>query len=249
MDVNTLWKKYATTHSTEDRNALIEHYAPLVKVVAGRLSMYVGNHVEYDDLCSYGSFGLIDAISKFDYTKGIKFETYATIRIRGEIIDQIRRFDWLPKALRELQKNIDTARQELFATLGREPSDEELANALDLSLEAYYDKIEKLKIKDIISLESLLETEYEPIGSQYQHRFDTPEEAYNRQELVQIVEQSMGVLTEKEKQVLLLFYYEDLTQKEIAETLGVSESRVSQLHTRVLSKMRGPLSKYLNVSV
>ena len=124
---NKLWNEYAATKSSEVREQLILEYAPLVKLVAGRLSMYLGYNVEYDDLVSYGIFGLIDAIDKFDSMKEVKFETYASLRIRGSILDQIRKMDWIPRTIRQKQKKIDAAMKEIETTTGRAATDEEIA--------------------------------------------------------------------------------------------------------------------------
>ena len=131
---NKLWNEYAATKSSEVREQLILEYAPLVKLVAGRLSMYLGYNVEYDDLVSYGIFGLIDAIDKFDSMKEVKFETYASLRIRGSILDQIRKMDWIPRTIRQKQKKIDAAMKEIETTTGRAATDEEIAQKLEISI-------------------------------------------------------------------------------------------------------------------
>ena len=153
-----LWSDYSRTKSSELREKLILEYAPLVKIVAGRLSMYLGYNVEYDDLVSYGIFGLIDAIDKYDLNKQNKFETYASLRIRGEILDQIRKMDWIPRTVRQRQKQIDTAIREIESLTGRNASDEEIAQKLGISQDEYCDWQSQLKITNVVSLNEFMES-------------------------------------------------------------------------------------------
>lgn len=239
---NKLWVEYSKNHSAEIREKIILEYAPLVKVVAGRLSMYLGYNVEYDDLVGYGIFGLIDAIDKFDYGKGIKFETYASLRIRGAVLDQIRKMDWIPRSLRQKQKKIDAAMTKLETELGRAPSDEELAKEIGISEEEFVNWQGQANISNVISLDEFVEASGEKeVGSVGFSTFETPEEAIEREELKRLLAESLETLTEKEKYVILLYYYEEMTLKEISLILEVSESRVSQLHTKAIQKMRGKL--------
>ena len=152
-----LWEEYDKTRSSAVREKIILEYAPLVKMVAGRLSMYLGYNVEYEDLVSYGIFGLIDAIDKFDALKDVKFETYASLRIRGAILDQIRKMDWIPRTIRQKQKKIDTAIREIEARCGRSATDEEIAQNLGISNEEYVDWQSQMKITNVISLNEFLE--------------------------------------------------------------------------------------------
>ena len=135
---SSLWEKYAADPTPALREKLIIEYSPLVKIVAGKMSMYLGNNVEYDDLVGYGVFGLIDAIDKFDVHKDVKFETYASLRIKGSILDQIRKMDWIPRTIRQRQRELEAATKEVMARTGREPTDEELAEEMELSLDDYY---------------------------------------------------------------------------------------------------------------
>lgn len=152
-----LWEEYARTKSSKIREKLILEYAGLVKIVAGRLGMYLGYTVEYDDLVGYGIFGLIDAIDKFELSKGVKFETYASLRIRGAIIDQIRKMDWIPRTIRSKQKKIETAMQELERELGRTPNSEELAEYLEVTVEEVEQMISQANLSSLISLDEYLE--------------------------------------------------------------------------------------------
>ena len=147
-----LWEEYDRTKSSAVREKIILEYAPLVKMVAGRLSMYLGYNVEYEDLVSYGIFGLIDAIDKFDALKDVKFETYASLRIRGAILDQIRKMDWIPRTIRQKQKKIDTAIREIESRCGRSARDEEIAENLGISNDEYIDWQSQMKITNVISL-------------------------------------------------------------------------------------------------
>ncbi len=243
-----LWKDYARLRSTELREKLILEYAPLVKVVAGRLSMYLGYNVEYDDLVSYGIFGLIDAIDKYDPTKQNKFETYASLRIRGEILDQIRKMDWIPRTVRQKQKQLDAAMKEFEADHGRQATDEELATSLGISTDEYYEWQSQLKVTNVISLNEFMESgsDVPNSGSSSSH-FMQPESAFEEQELKEVLVEALDLLTEKERRVIELYYYEELTLKEIAAVLEVSESRVSQLHTKALGKMKTKMGRYMGL--
>ena len=245
-----LWEDYANTKSPEVREKIILEYAPLVKVVAGRLSMYLGYNVEYEDLVSYGIFGLIDAIDKFDCLKDVKFETYASLRIRGAILDQIRKMDWIPRTIRQKQKRIDSAIKEIEAKHGRSATDEEIAEILGITDEEYLEWQSQMKITNVVSLNEFLEQGSEvpnEAGNSRSAAFDSPEEILERDELKKMLAQALELLTEKERKVIVLYYYEELTLKEISNILEVSESRISQLHTRALQKMRGKLGDYIGI--
>ena len=239
---NKLWEEYSRRRTAEVREKLIIEYAPLVKIVAGRLSMYLGYNVEYDDLVGYGVFGLIDAIDKFDYGKGIKFETYASLRIRGAVLDQIRKMDWIPRSLRQKQKKIDAAMNKLEWELGRPATDEELAKEIGISEDELLNWQGQANVTNVISLDEFVDTSGEKnVESVGVNTFETPEEVIEKDELKKLLAESLETLTDREKKVILLYYYEELTLKEISLVLEVSESRVSQLHTRALQKMKTKL--------
>lgn len=244
-----LWQEYSKTKSSTLRDQLIIEYSQLVKLVAGRLSMYLGYNVEYDDLCGYGIFGLIDAIDKFDYSKNVKFETYASLRIRGAVLDQIRKMDWIPRSLRQKQKKIDAAMSKIEAREGRMATDEELAAELGITLNEYNDWQGQTKATNLLSLDEYTETagnegKMDSIGNT---RFQQPEEVVEKEELKKMIVEALSLLTEKERNVVTLYYYEEMTLKEISLVLEVSESRVSQLHTKALLKMKTKLGPYLNM--
>ena len=238
-----LLEEYAANKRPETREQLILEYAPLVKVVAGRLSMYLGYNVDYEDLVSYGIFGLIDAIDKFDCLKEVKFETYASLRIRGAILDQIRKMDWIPRTIRQRQKKIDAVIKEVEQTTGRSATDEDIAMGLGISAEEYLDWQSQMKITGLVSLNEYMDQGSDVSQDYSRHttaRFDGPE-------LTKVLGEALELLTEKEKKVVTLYYYEDLTLKEISNILEVSESRVSQLHTRALQKMKTKMGNYMGL--
>ena len=242
-----LWDTYFENKTPQIREQIIIEYASLVKLVAGRLSMYLGYNVEYDDLVGYGIFGLIDAIDKFDLTKNVKFETYASLRIRGAILDQIRKMDWIPRSVRQKQKLIDTASAKIEAMYGRAATDEEIAVELDVSVEDFYVWQGQTKVTNLVSLDEFVEQGSEmrmdPSGNSH---FEQPDKAIEKEELAKMIAEALEQLTEKERQVVMLYYYEDMTLKEISCVLEVSESRVSQLHTKSLAKLKNKLGTYMN---
>ena len=243
-----LWEDYARLRTADLREKLILEYAPLVKVVAGRLSMYLGYNVEYEDLVSYGIFGLIDAIDKFDVNKDVKFETYASLRIRGSILDQIRKMDWIPRTVRQKQKKIDEAIRKIETATGRTATDEEIAEELQVSGDELLNWQSQLKVTNMVSLNEYVEQGMEPVmDARGNSHFIQPEDSVAQEELKKVLEQSLEVLTEKERKVITLYYYEDLTLKEISNILEVSESRISQLHTKALAKMRKTMGPYMNI--
>ena len=243
-----IWEKYTKNPTQEMREQIIIEYAPLVKIVAGRLSMYLGGNVEYEDLVSYGVFGLIDAIDKFDTNKDVKFETYASLRIRGSILDQIRKMDWIPRTVRQRQRKIDEAIKSLEARTGKTPTDEMLAEELGVSGEELLSWQSQLKVTNVVSLNEFVESGNEPVmDAKGNFRFAQPEEVIAETELKQMLKDAMQLLTEKEQKVILLYYYEDLTLKENSRVLEVSESRISQLHTKALQKMKKKMGPYMNI--
>ena len=243
-----IWEKYTKNPTQEMREQIIIEYAPLVKIVAGRLSMYLGGNVEYEDLVSYGVFGLIDAIDKFDTNKDVKFETYASLRIRGSILDQISKMDWIPRTVRQRQRKIDEAIKSLEARTGKTPTDEMLAEELGVSGEELLSWQSQLKVTNVVSLNEFVESGNEPVmDAKGNFRFAQPEEVIAETELKRMLKDAMQLLTEKEQKVILLYYYEDLTLKEISRVLEVSESRISQLHTKALQKMKKKMGPYMNI--
>ncbi|MBP5265533.1 MAG: FliA/WhiG family RNA polymerase sigma factor [Lachnospiraceae bacterium] len=248
VDKEKLWDEYHKNPTPQLREQIIVEYAPLVKVVAGKLAMYLGSNVEYDDLVGYGVFGLIDAIDKFDLGKEVKFETYASLRIKGAILDQIRKMDWIPRTVRQKQKKIDEASRSVEIRTGKMASDAEVASELGISEDEYLGWQSQLKVTNLVSLNEFMEQGNEPAMDAHRNtHFEQPEDVISREELKEVLGEALETLTEKEKKVILLYYYEDLNLKEISRVLEVSESRVSQLHTKALVKMKKKMGPYMNV--
>ena len=250
VDKEKLWQEYIKKPTPELREQLIIEYAQLVKLVAGRLSMYLGHNVEYEDLVSYGIFGLIDAIDKFDAEKNVKFETYASLRIRGAILDQIRKMDWIPRTVRQRQRKIDDAIKQVEMRTGKTASDEDIAREIGISDEELGTWQSQLKVTNVVSLSEFEETGPEPVmDATHNSHFAQPEDVVQEEELKQMLIDSLELLTEKERRVVELYYYEELTLKEISRILEVSESRISQLHTKALVKMRKKMGPYMNILI
>jgi RNA polymerase, sigma 28 subunit, SigD/FliA/WhiG len=236
-----LWINYKERNIKEAKDELIIHYVALVKIIAGRLYTSYNAHVEFDDLLGYGIIGLIDAIEKFDHKKQIKFETYANIRIRGAIIDQIRHMDWIPRSTRQKYKRVEEAISRVQKVYGNDMTDEHIAKELGVSMEEYGKLIGEVTTYSVVSLEERLED-----NSNFDIASDSvdfqPEDNYTDREVKRILAETIEKLPEKEKKVMQLYYYSELTYKEIAEILGISESRVSQIHTKAIAKLKISLS-------
>ncbi len=243
-----LWEKFIRSNDQDIRDYFVVKYAPLVKYVAGKISMGMPSNIEFDDLVSYGIFGLIDAINKFDPARGIKFKTYAMTRIRGAIFDELRSIDWIPRSIRQKAKQIEVVIAELENKLGRTVDDEEIARELGVTPEEFQTLLSKLSGTSMLSLNdiwylgddsdelSILETLEAPENM-------NPDILIEKQEIRDYIIDAIKKLPDKEKKVIVLYYYEDLTLKEIGEVLDVTESRVSQLHTKAIMRLRGRLGR------
>lgn len=240
-----LWRKYGETHDPSVREQLILEYAELIKYVAGRLSIYFGSNVEYDDMIGYGVFGLIDAIEKFDPTKKVKFETYASLRIRGAIIDSIREQDWAPRSLRKKSKELEKAWFELENQLGHAATDQQVAEHMGITVDEVNKLVQEMNVSQMVSLDDFLEQNYET-GldlSDSSTAEASPERRMEMVEVQEILSDAIEKLPEKERTVISLYYYEELTLKEISAIMKVSESRISQLHTKAILRMRGRMER------
>ncbi|HHW67382.1 MAG: polymerase sigma factor FliA [Epulopiscium sp.] len=247
-NLQELWEQYEKTNQPSLKEKLIIEYAPLVKYVAGRLNIYLGQNVEYEDLISYGIFGLIDAIDKFDLSKGVKFETYASLRIRGAILDSIRKLDWVPRSLRQKYKQIEKICMELETELGRSATDEELAEKIGISKEEVQETLKKINLLSLISLEEYVEQNNEPrADTDFPRSAEQPETYIEKQELKRILKEAIEKLPEREQKILFFYYFEELTLKEISAIMGVSESRISQLHTKAITRLKGKLGRYRSI--
>jgi RNA polymerase sigma factor for flagellar operon FliA len=247
-DTGTLWRQYRRTNDQAIRDRLILTYAPLVKYVAGRLGSGLPAHVDEGDLVSYGLLGLIGAIERFDPDRDIKFETYAIARIKGSIIDELRAMDWVPRSVRARARDIERTIAELEAKLGRAPNDEEIAGKLGLTQDELDSSLTEISRSSIAALDELW-TVQGGTGDQVA-LIDTiedthgqaPTTALDRSEMKEMIADSISRLPEREKLVITLYYYEELTLREIGEVLGVTESRVSQLHTKAILRLKARLS-------
>jgi len=240
-----LWRKYKETRDPAIKEQLIMEYADLIKYVAGRLSIYFGSNVEYDDLVGYGVFGLIDAIEKFDVDKKVKFETYASLRIRGAIIDSIRDLDWAPRSLRKKGKELERAYFEVENRLGHSASDQEIADNLGITIDELNKLLQEVNMSQMISLEDYLDQNHEIglDGLTMDRDAMRPEQRMEVIELRETLAEAIEKLPEKERMVVTLYYFEELTLKEISHIMKVSESRISQLHTKAIIRMRSRLER------
>lgn len=250
-DTATLWRDFRAESDTERRKALRDRliltYAPLVKFVAGRLGATLPAHVDEQDLASYGLLGLIGAIERFDPDREIKFETYAIARIKGAIIDELRSLDWVPRSVRTRAREIERAIAELERRLHRAPTDEEIAAKVGITVEDLEDSLTDISRSSMAALDELWSPQ---AGGDQIALIDTiedeqgpnPELDFERSETKEALGEAIARLPEREKLVITLYYYEELTLREIGEVLGVTESRVSQLHTKAVLRLKARLS-------
>ncbi|MBC7765616.1 MAG: FliA/WhiG family RNA polymerase sigma factor [Hyphomonadaceae bacterium] len=238
-----MWSLFKHKHTIEMRNAIVMHYTYLVKGIAGRLAHTYQNHFDFDDLLSCGIFGLMDAIEKFDIDKGVKFETYASWRIKGSIIDQIRKQDWLPKSLRQKFKSIEVAYEIFEKNNGRYPEDSELADSLCVSVEKVREILNESYSYQIISMDEQIMNVMDFDQDSMHHEL-SPEHSCIEDELKLTLSKVIDKLTDNERMVVSLYYYEELSQKEISKVMRLTESRVSQLHTKALLKLKTHLEKH-----
>ena len=234
-DLTELWLKYKATKSVEVRNEIAENYLQLVKIVCGRLAVSLPPHLDRDDLLSSGFFGLLDAIDRFDVTRNIKFETYAGVRIRGAILDYLRSKDWIPVTMRQKIRRYEQTVSRLETELGRSATDKEIAAALGISVEELQTLISQSNSATVIPLEEYLKTDetIESNGANSTEFF----------ELKETLAKAIERLPDKERTVITLYYYEELTLKEISLILKLSEARISQIHTKAILRMRSYLAK------
>ena len=246
-DIERLWASYKAEGSRDVRDALILHYSPLVKYVAGRVAVGLPQNVEQADLVSYGIFGLIDAIEKFDLDRGYKFETYAIARIKGAILDELRSIDWVPRSVRAKARSLEKAYAKLESELHRTPSDDELATELGLSGDQFQTTLNQISFIGLVALDEMLSVggergESVTLGDTVADSGEGPVAAYEVEEMRQILADAINRMPEREKIVLTLYYYEGLTLAEIGQVLGVTESRVCQIHTKAVLQLRSRLA-------
>ncbi len=244
--IDELWAAFQETESATVRGKLIQNYLYLVRYVAGKMAMSVPPSVEIDDLVSAGVVGLMDAVGKFDPGRDTKFETYAVARIRGAIVDDLRSLDWVPRSVRRKARMVEEAYSRLENELGRAADDEEISKKLNMSVSAFKSIVDEIISAGLLSLDDF-------VGSQDGERTTriidlvcskeggSPSTSLEIEEMREILAEAIMNLPEKERTVVALYYYEDMTLKEIGRTLGVSESRVSQIHTKAMLRLRGRL--------
>jgi len=243
-----LWVRYMKSREPLIREIFAEQYSPLVKYVAGKVAIGLPQNIEFEDLIGYGVFGLLDAIEKYDPARGIKFKTYAVTRIRGAIYDELRSIDWVPRSIRQKAKELEKMIGTMENRLGRTVEDEEIANELGISIVDFHNMLIKISGSSVLSLSDVwylgddndkilvADTIESPLSL-------NPDIMVERDEIKKIIYNVIIGLPEKEKKVLILYYYEELTLKEIGKVLEVTESRVSQLHTKAILRLRAKLDK------
>ncbi len=244
--VNELWQKFKATADQASRDALILHYSPLVKFVAGRVGVGLPRNVEQSDLISYGIFGLIDAIDKFDLERGYKFETYAISRVRGAILDELRALDWVPRSVRARAREIERSLAELEHRHQRSISEEELARHMGIPLDDLLDQLAEISSLGLVALDELLSPERgsSAVGDLLPDpRGTNPEHAFQIEEMKRVLADIIGRLPDRERLVVTLYYYEGLTLAEIGKVLGVTESRVCQIHTKAVMSLRNRMTE------
>ena len=247
IELKDLWRRYKDDADEKARERLVLAYAPLVKYVAGRMASGLPSHVEEADLISYGLLGLISAIERFDPAREIKFETFAITRIKGSIIDELRSLDWVPRSVRTKAREIEKVNAKLEHSLHRAPTDEEMADELAMTVEEFQDSLVRISNSSVVALDelwtvsdasgdqvSLLDTIQDPSAIDPAKEMDTTE-------MKDRLADAIAALPEREKLVVALYYYENLTLREIGEVLGVTESRVSQLHTKAVLRLKSRL--------
>jgi RNA polymerase sigma factor for flagellar operon FliA len=247
MTEDELWVDYRQNKDPKIRETFVKQYAPLVKYVAGKVVVGMPHNVEFDDLVGFGVFGLLDAIDKFDPEKGVKFKTYAVTRIRGAIFDELRSIDWVPRSVRQKTREVEEAIGSLEAQLGRTATDQEIASSLGMNEDEFTKTMMKISTTSILSLNDVwfsgddndkvtIEASIESPSSL------NPDIIVEKEEVRRVIISAINELPDKEKKILVLYYYEDLTLKEIGQVLEVTESRVSQLHTKAMLRLRGKLT-------
>lgn len=234
---DSVWKEYISTKSTEIRDKLVESYLPLVNIIAGRLAISLPPHVDREDLISSGFFGLLDAIDRYDLSRGNKFETYAGVRIRGSMLDYLRSKDWLPVSLRQKIRRYEQTISKLDAELGRPAEDSEVAQELGMTIEELNKLVARLGAATVIPLDDYIRMETPD------NTAEDPTTNIETVETKEILAQAIDNLPEKERLVVSLYYHEELTMKEISLIMNLSEARICQLHTKAIFRLRGSLAR------
>lgn len=242
QNLDQLWQSYKATGDQAAREGLILHYSPLVKFVAGRVGSGLPKNVDQADLVSFGTFGLIDAVDKFEPERGFKFETYAVNRIKGAILDELRALDWVPRSVRSRAREIQRTMAELEHKLQRTPTEDEVADAMDITLDTLRDHLGEIANLGFVALDELLNPSERESGSMGEVIADTsaidPSGNFEKEETRYMLADSINRLPDRERLVLTLYYYEGLTLAEIGGILNVTESRICQIHTKAVMSLR-----------
>ncbi len=250
---NTLLRRYKEEPNKltpQQKDKLVMEYAPLIKFIAQRIAIRLPPHIEIDDLISSGVIGLMDAIDKYDPTRDIKFKTYAEFRIRGSILDELRAQDWVPRSIRDKSKMLDRTIVEMEAELGRMATDEEVAERLGMSMEEFYDLVNQVRPVSLLSIDdstTFSNVDKKSILNLLEGcKFNNPYNQLNLKLVKDVITKSIEDLPERQRLVLSLYYYEDLSLKEIGMILRVTESRVSQLHAQAIARLRAKLTQFFD---
>ncbi len=242
-----LWSEYSETRDPRIRDIFVKQYAPLVKYVAGKVAIGMPHNVEFDDLVGFGVFGLFDAIEKYDPDKHVKFKTYAVTRIRGAIFDELRSIDWVPRSVRQKAREVEEAVRKLETSIGRAATDREIDGELNMSLDEFQKLMVKISGTSVLSLNDVWYTGEDSDKVSIVESIESPQSLnpdtiVEKEEIKRVIIEAIHELPDKEKKVLVLYYYEDLTLKEIGKVLDVTESRISQLHTKAIMRLRAKLT-------
>jgi len=243
--IEQLWSRYRTDGSQDDRDRLIVHYAPLVKFVASRVAAGLPGSVEQPELMSNGMFGLIDAIAKFEPERGFKFETYAMARIRGAILDELRSYDWVPRSVRSKARQVERVNQRYLARFHRLPTEDELGEELGLRPDQVHKMLRQVANAGLLALEDPFgseDGESSTLGDVLSNENDDPVDTFEQDEQRHTMADQVNQLPEREKLVLALYYYENMTLADIGSVLGVTESRICQIHTKAVTHMKSRLA-------
>ncbi len=247
-DQTLLWKRYSKAgHGSHYESELVERYLPLVRTVVGRVATTLPNHIDIQDLHSAGLVGLLDAVRRYDPKSGSSFETYARLRIRGAILDELRRMDWVPRSVREKSRKVQDAMQQLEQKKGKVPTEEEMARSMNLSLAEYQSMLDEIRPAAFVCLDSARGAENEEGAPQYESvpddRQADPSDHAAQRELARLILDRLEMLPEMQRKVLALYYFEDLRLREIAEVFGVTESRICQIHAQAILSIKSYLHR------
>lgn len=247
FQLDPLWDKYKSSPDAKIKEQIILKYANLVKFVAGRLMITLPPSVESDDLESAGIMGLIDAIDRYDPKYGVKFESYAIPRIKGAMLDELRKLDWIPRSIRSKSRELEKVIRQIENSKGGPATDEEISSKMNISMSEYFNLLKEVSAVSLISLDNVIYNDEGGKGELHEVIEDKeekePDEAINKEELKEMIIRAIDDLPETERLVIALYYYEELTLKEIGQVLQLSESRISQIHTKTILSLRGKLKE------